>query len=66
MNLNIKVLITFLLALLVLFIGLSAIVKAMEAVTIQKTIVEVIGFYISVLTLHILNSLLKDFKREVK
>lgn len=66
MNSNSKVIITILLSLLVSFIGLSALVKAIEALTIQKMLVEIIGFYISVVTLHLLNSLLKDFKREVK
>ena len=66
MNLNIKTTIIMILSLLVAFIGLSALIKALEALTIQKMLIEVIGFYISVLTLHILNSLLKDFKREIK
>ena len=61
-----KILLISSLSFIVLFIGVSALGKAIDAITVKKMVFEVVGFYISVLTLHVLNSLLKDYIREYK
>ena len=61
-----KILLISSLSFIVLFIGVSALGKAIDALTVNKMVFEVGGFYISVLTLHDLNSLLKDYIRENK
>ncbi len=61
-----KILLISSLSFIVLFIGVSALGKAIDAITVKKMVFEVGGFYISVLTLHVLNSLLKDYIREYK
>lgn len=67
MKLNIiKILLIIITSLFVCFIGLGALAKAIEAITIKKILFEVTGFYISVFSLHILNSILKDYIREYK
>lgn len=67
LNVNmIKICLIVITSLLVCFIGLGALVNAIEAITIKKILFEVTGFYISIFSLHILNSLLKDYIREYK
>ena len=61
-----KICLIIILLLIVLFIGLSAFSKAIDATSIKKTMFEVIGLYISIFSLHFLNSFLKDYIREYK
>ena len=69
MKLNIQKIKIFLitnLSLILLFIGLGALIRAINSVTIQKMVFEIIGFYISIFAFHFSNSILKDYIREVK
>ena len=61
-----KICLIVILSLFVLFIGLSALSKALDATSIKKIMFEIIGLYISLFTLHFLNSFLKDYIREYK
>ena len=69
MKLNIQKIKIFLitnLSLILLFIGLSALIRAVNSITIQKMVFEIIGFYISIFAFHFSNSILKDYIRETK
>ena len=67
MNLNkIKICLIIIVSLIVLCIGFGALKKAIDAITIEKRIFEITGFYISVFSFHFLNSILKDYIRDAK
>ena len=69
MKLNIQKIKIFLitnLSLILLFIGLGALIRVINSVTIQKMVFEIIGFYISIFAFHFSNSILKDYIRETK
>lgn len=69
MKLNIQKIKIFLitnLSLILLFIGLGALIRAINSITIQKMVFEIIGFYISIFAFHFSNSILKDYIRETK
>lgn len=61
-----KICLVIILSLFVLFIALSAFSKVIDATSIKKIMFEVIGLYISIFSLHFLNSFLKDYIREYK
>lgn len=61
-----KIHLTIFLSLIVLFIGLGSLIKAIDAISIEKRIFEIIGFYISVFAFHLSNSILKDYIKEYK
>ena len=61
-----KIYLVVILLLIVLFIGLSAFSKALDATSIKRIMFEVVGIYISIFSLHFLNSFLKDYIREYK
>lgn len=69
MKLNIQKIKIFLitnLSMILLFISMGALIRAINSVTIQKMVFEIIGFYISIFALHFSNSILKDYIRETK
>lgn len=69
MKLNINKIKIFLLAnisLIILFIGLGALIRVFNSVSIQKMLFEITGFYISIFSFHFSNSILKDYIRELR
>lgn len=69
MKLNIQKIKIFLitnLSLILLFIGLGSLIRAINSLTMQKMVFEIIGFYISIFALHFSNSILKDYIKEIK
>ena len=69
MKMNIQKIKIFLitnLSLIILFVGLGALIRAINSISIEKTIFEIIGFYISIFAFHFSNSILKDYIKESK
>ena len=69
MKLNIQKIKIFLitnLSLILLFVAISTLVKAINSISIEKILFEIAGFYISLFALHFSNSILKDYIRENK
>ena len=63
---KIKIYLIIIISFIVICIGIGALQKAIDAITIEKRIFEITGFYISVFSLHFLNSILKDYIREYR
>lgn len=69
MKLNIQKIKIFLitnLSLILLFVAISTLLKAINSISIEKILFEIVGFYISIFAFHFSNSILKDYIREYK
>lgn len=62
----IKISLMSILSLIVMFVGATALIKAISSDSMNRIILEVIGYYISLFAFSVSNSILKDYIREYK